>query len=172
MQPRIEPLTPPYTPEIAEALRKWMPPGSALEPLALFRVLARSPLLFERMRPLGSALLGKLPLPAAERELVILRTCTRAGADYEWGVHVSAFAATAGLGEREIAATRSGDTTGLPPRWALLIRLCDELHDTATLSDGLFAALAAEYPPERILELVVLAGFYRTISYIINAARP
>jgi hypothetical protein len=35
--PRIAPLASPYEAEIATALAKWMPPGSAWEPLKLFR---------------------------------------------------------------------------------------------------------------------------------------
>jgi alkylhydroperoxidase family enzyme len=171
MKPRIAPLDPPHPADIEAALRKWMPPGAAVEPLALFRTLARHPLLFERMRPLGSALLGKLSLAAAERELVILRTCARAGADYEWGVHVAAFAAAAGLGEAELRATRSGDGATLPERQRLILRLCDELHDTATVSDALWDALSRHFAPEQALELTVLAGFYRLISYVINVAR-
>ncbi|HEX9104014.1 MAG TPA: carboxymuconolactone decarboxylase family protein, partial [Polyangia bacterium] len=84
---RIAPLEPPYPPEIAASLHKWMPPGAAVEPLALFRTLQRHPALAERMRPLGAFLLGKTSLTLRERELVILRACARCGAEYEWGVH-------------------------------------------------------------------------------------
>ena len=37
--PRIAPLEPPYPPDTEAALRKWMPPGSPLAPLLLFRTL-------------------------------------------------------------------------------------------------------------------------------------
>ena len=52
--PRIAPLEPPYEPAIGAMLEKWMPPGSAIEPLALFRTLAVHDELFARMRPLGA----------------------------------------------------------------------------------------------------------------------
>src|SRR5438552_8948232 len=90
--PRIAPLEPPYAPEALEALTKWMPPGSGAEPLKLFRTLTRHPTLSARMRPLGAALLGRGTIPLRARELLILRTCARCGAEYEWGVHVTAFA--------------------------------------------------------------------------------
>ena len=32
--PRIAPLEPPYEPAIEALLKQWMPPGSAIEPLA------------------------------------------------------------------------------------------------------------------------------------------
>src|SRR5207302_8614704 len=106
--PRIEPLQPPYEPPVAEFLTRWMPPGSAIEPLALFRTLPVSLPLSDRMRPLASGLL-RGSLPARQRELVILRACARCGAEYEWGVHVSAFARVAALSDEEIAATTRAD---------------------------------------------------------------
>lgn len=61
------------------------------------------------------------------------------------------------------------------PAWAdrdrLLIRLVDELHDTCCISDGLWSALAAVYRDDQLLELVIIAGWYRLISYVINALR-
>ncbi|WP_255361369.1 hypothetical protein [Mycobacterium sp. 852002-51971_SCH5477799-a] len=38
---RIAPLGPPYEPGLEALLEKWMPPGSGMQPLALFRVLGR-----------------------------------------------------------------------------------------------------------------------------------
>ena len=53
--PRIDPVSPPYTPEAAAMLARWMPrDAGALEPLALFRVLARRLDLASRMLPLGA----------------------------------------------------------------------------------------------------------------------
>src|SRR5437762_6510842 len=98
---RIAPVEPPYAPPVAEMLSKWMPPGAAVPPLALFRTLVQHPRLSDRMRPLGAALLGSATIAPRDRELVILRTCARVGAEYEWGVHVSAFAAAVGLDRSE-----------------------------------------------------------------------
>src|SRR5215213_906062 len=107
--PRIPPLEPPYEPELAETLAKWMPPGAEVEPLKLFRTLALHPGLASRMRPLGSAILSKGILPAREREIVLHRTCARAGAAYEWGVHAATFAPMVGLTDQQIIATAHGD---------------------------------------------------------------
>jgi alkylhydroperoxidase family enzyme len=141
-----------------------MPPGSPVEPLALFRTLARSSMLFERMRPLGAGLLAKGALAPRDRETVILRTCARCGAEYEWGVHVTAFARPLGLSDAEIAATRDGGPD-------LLLLAADELHDRGTLSDAVLAALRQRFSDEQILEILALAGFYHLISYLANGAR-
>ena len=155
-------------------LAKWMPPGAEVEPLKLFRTLAVHPGLFSRMRPLGSAILAKGILPPREREIVLHRTCARAGADYEWGVYAVAFAGAVGLSEEQIVATAAGGADD--PAWSderdrLLVRLADELYDTATLSDELYEQLAAQWSAPELLELVAITGFYRLISSVINVAR-
>jgi alkylhydroperoxidase family enzyme len=172
--PRITPITPPYAPDTEAMLRKWMPPGSAVEPLALFRTLAVHPELMARMRPLGAAILGHGLVEPREREIVILRTCARAGAEYEWGVHVTAFGRAVGLDAARLAATAATpaapDGSPWSEREALLVRLVDELHDTATVSPALWAELAARWTPPQLLELVVMAGWYRLIAVVVNAA--
>lgn len=44
----------------------------------------------------------------------------------------------------------------------------DELHDTARLSQSAWDALRAHYEDAQLLELLVLTGWYRTISYLAN----
>jgi 4-carboxymuconolactone decarboxylase len=169
---RIPPLEPPYDDATAEMLRKWMPPGGDVEPLRLFRTLAVHDDLASRMRPLGAGILGHGRIDAREREIVIHRTCALSGAEYEWGVHVLAFGQPLGLTDEQIAATVTG--TAADDCWserdALLIRLCDELHETATVSDLLWTELAKQWSPDLLIELLVTAGWYRLLSYVINAA--
>jgi 4-carboxymuconolactone decarboxylase len=171
--PRIPPIEPPYEPDIEESLRKWMPPGADVEPLKLFRTLMVHPELASRMRPLGAALLGRPTVEPREREIVIHRATARAGAEYEWGVHAVAFGRPLGLTDEQVKATASGGAgdPAWPDRDRLLIRLVDELHDTATVSDELWAELEREWERPQLLELVVCAGWYRLIAQVINAAR-
>ena len=170
---RIAPIEPPYEPDIEDSLRTWMPPGAEIEPLKLFRTLMVHPELASRMRPLGAGLLGHPTIDPREREIVIHRATARSGAEYEWGVHAVAFGRPLGLSDDQIAATASGDSDdqAWSPRERLLVRLVDELHDTATVSDALWSELEAEWTPAQLLELVVLAGWYRLLSQVITAAR-
>ncbi len=172
-QPRIAPLQPPYEPETDDMLKRWMPPGATIEPLALFRTLAIHPDLMSRMRPLGSGILNHGEVPARDREIVLHRTCARAGAEYEWGVHAATFASAVGLSEDQVAGTAapSADEASWAPEDADLIRLADELHDTCAVSDELWARLAERYTDRQLLELVIIAGWYRTIAYVTNAVR-
>jgi alkylhydroperoxidase family enzyme len=170
--PRIQPLEPPYDPEIKATLVKWMPPNSG-EPLALFRTLARHPMLLDRMRPLGAGLLGRGLLPARVRELLILRTSARCRATYEWSVHVTAFAQTAGLDRETVQMTATAAPEVLAVRRdddALVFRVADELHDASTLSDELYGLLRERWGESEILEMVAVAGWYHLISFIIRAA--
>ena len=152
---------------------KWMPPGAAVEPLVLFRTLFVNPELSSRMRPLGAAILGHGLIEAREREIVILRTCARCGGEYEWGVHAAAFSAAVGLTEQQVQATASGASDD--PAWSerdrLLIGLADQLYETNDIDDELWAELAGDFSAPELMELLIMAGWYRTLSYVINAAR-
>lgn len=169
--PRIAPLEPPYEAAIETMLDKWMPPGAGQEPLALFRTLAAHPELMSRMRPLGAGILGHGRVAPREREIVIHRTCARARAEYEWGVHVIAYGKPLGLTDAQVAATVNGDADD--PAWSdsdkLLIRLADELHDTTNVTASLWAELAEHYAEAQLLELLIIAGWYRLLSGVINA---
>lgn len=167
MASRIPPLPEPWPADIADELRAMMPPG--VPPLALFRVLARSPRILRKIR--ASNLLDRGPLERRERELVILRTCARCGSEYEWGVHVAIFARRFGLTDAEVAGTRRADWRDAlwSERDRLLIRLVDELHEQAALSDALWNALRPLWSHEQLIELLVLVGFYHTISFVTNA---
>src|SRR5437588_2673013 len=159
-RPRIAPLDPPYEPEIEASLRKWMPPGAETEPLKLFRTLTVHDELASRMRPLGAGILGHGRVEPREREIVIHRTCARAGAEYGWGVHVLAFGKPLGLSDEQIAATVQGRPDD--PAWsehdAQLIRLADELHETATVSESLWTQLSERFSGDQLLELLITAG--------------
>jgi len=169
--PRIAPLEPPHPPARAEALARWMPPGSPLEPLALFRTLLHGPALADAMWPLGAHLLSRRSgLPIRARELVILRVCARCRCAYEWGVHAAAFGAAAGLDAAALRATWSGrpEDPALAPEDAPLLALVDELHAKGRVSDLTWGALAARFDPPRLLALLVLAGWYHAIAYVAN----
>ena len=165
---RIAPLEPPYEAEIQSQFDRIM---RGARPLMLFRVMASSPRAWEKFR--AGSLLDRGPLTLREREIVIDRTCALTGCEYEWGVHVTAFAQAAGLTEAEIRATvREGADA---PCWSVseqaLIAAVDALHARATLTDGEFSALSSYYDEAKIIEIILLCGFYRTVSYLANGLR-
>ena len=140
-------------------------------PLLLFTTLARDRRLFFKF--FNSGLLDRGHLTIRQREIVIDRVTASCGAEYEWGVHVSVFAAKAGLTEQQITSL----TVGGPEDacWTdaerLLIRLCDSLHEDCSVDDALWAELSRHNDDETLLELLMLAGTYRTVSYLVNSLR-
>lgn len=171
--PRIAPLAPPYDPEVAAELDRWMPPGG-MDPLALFRTLGVNLPLAEVMRPLGAHLLSRRSgLDPLAREVVITRVCARHRCDYEWGVHVVAFGPAVGLSPEQVADTAAPDVD--PALWAerelALLALADELCGTGGVTDGTWARLAAHFDDAQLLTLLVLAGWYSVISFVANGAR-
>ncbi len=166
---RIAPAEPPYSEPVAAALQRLMPEG--VPPLVLFRTLAVNERVFSRL--MAGGLLDKGSVSLRERELVIDRTCWRCGSEYEWGVHVAFFGERVRLTPEEVRGLCMDDVDATPfsPRERLLLRLCDELHASSTVSDALWEQLAREWAPGQLLELLVLAGYYHTISFLTNALR-
>ena len=68
-QPRVKPLSEPYSPEVAETLRRMMPPG--VEPLKLFRTVAHNPAILERFRTTGAYILNYGTIDPLDREVII-----------------------------------------------------------------------------------------------------
>lgn len=170
--PRIPPLEPPYAPVTEAILAKWMPAGTEVEPLRLLRTLVRHDELASRMRPVGAGILGHGRVEPRLREVVIHRTCALTGAEYEWGVHAVVFGRPLGFTEEQLASTVTGGADD--PVWSTtegaVFKLADELHATSSVSDALFAELQSLFSADQILELVVTAGWYHVIAFVINAA--
>jgi alkylhydroperoxidase family enzyme len=163
---RIGPLEPPYAPEIQQQIDRIM---RGAPPLKLFRVMAGHARAWEKFR--AGSLLDPGPLSLREREIVIDRTSARNGCEYEWGVHVALFAGAAELSEEQVRATVLGEAAAAcwPIAEQTLIAAVDALHERATLSDAEFKALSSHYDGDQILEIILLCGFYRTVSYLANA---
>jgi alkylhydroperoxidase family enzyme len=160
---RIAPLAPPYAPDIQQQFDRIM---RGAPPLMLFRVVAGNARAWEKFRA-GSLLDGG---PLSLREIVIDRTGALTKCEYEWGVHVALFAEVARLTDEQVRATVLEGANA--PCWTqseqALIAAVDALHHRATLSADEFAALSAHYDDAKIFEVMLLCGFYRTVSYLAN----
>jgi alkylhydroperoxidase family enzyme len=165
---RMAPAAEPLSDDIQQAIDAIM---RGRPPLLLFTTLARDRRLFFKF--FSSGLLDRGHLTVRQREIVIDRVTASCGAEYEWGVHVSVFAAKAGLTEAQIISLTVGGPadTCWNDAERLLIRLCDSLHDDCTVDDALWAELTRHHTDEALLELLMLAGTYRTVSYLVNSLR-
>lgn len=168
MPARIEPATPPFGDDISGPLNRLM---KGQPPLRLFTTLARDPRLFQKF--FAGGLLDKGNLSIRQREIVIHRTTALCRSEYEWGVHVTAFSTLAGLTPEQVKATVAGSAN--EACWSaedqVLVRLCDSLHEHSDVDGGLWIELQKYFAEEAIIELLMLAGFYRTVSYLTNGLR-
>ena len=165
---RVAPVEPPYAEDVQASFDAIM---RGAPPLLLFRTVAQNPRVLQRMMAGGLLDRGSIPLRA--RELVILRTCARCRAEYEWGVHVATFAAKAGLDERQLRSTVHGspDDDCWQADDAIVLRLADQLHDRNDVDDALWRSAADRFSAAQLVELVILAGLYHAVSYLVNALR-
>jgi alkylhydroperoxidase family enzyme len=150
-------------------LDRLMRPG--LPPLTLLTTLARDTRLFTRFHRGG--LLDKGHLTLHQREIVIDRVTARCGSEYEWGVHVAFFAGQAELDEAQLRSLvrGSGDDACWSAQDRVLVQVCYQLHANCDLDDTVWYELRQMFSEAAIIEVLMLAGFYRTVSYLTNALR-
>ena len=139
--------------------------------LNIFRTLGHHRPLFKAFLTLGSQLLGSGELPEREREIVILRVGRRARSEYEFGQHTR-IGGAAGLTDAEIA--RLADLGTSLSEWsdddAALVAMADELCADDVVSDATWKQLATRWNDNELLELLMLGGFYRMVSGLLNSA--
>lgn len=166
---RIAPAQPPFGADVQAWLDRTMPPGKP--PLLLFTTLARDERLCRKF--FSGGLLERGHLTLRQREIVIDRTTALCRSEYEFGVHIAAFGPKVQLTPAQVhALVHAGPDADC---WSdddrLLLRWCDALHHDCDVDDALWAAMRRRFSDEAMLELLLLAGFYRTVSYLTNALR-
>ena len=146
-----------------------LPATDGQRQLNIFRTLGRNKPLYKGFLALGGHLLGGGGVPAREREIVILRAGFRCGSEYEFGQHTR-IGRDAGLTDEEIA--RLAEVGDL--RWSdddgALVDMVDELCEYDVVSDQTWQRLSIRWTDEHLLELIVLAGYYRLVSGLLNSA--
>ncbi len=136
-------------------------------PLNIFGVMAHHPKLMKRFNLMGGFLLNKGVVPARERELVILRIGWNCQAIYEFGQH-TVIGLDCGVTQEEIDAIAGGEGHGWSAEDQLLLDMADDLCAGDCVSDATYAGLAEHWSEAQLIELVVVAGFYRLVSGFLN----
>lgn len=145
-------------------------PAAADDPrqLNIFRTLVHNRPLYKGFLALGGHLLGGGVLPAREREIVVLRTGWRAGSEYEFGQHTR-IGGDAGLTDEEIARLATDASAGWSEDDAALVAMVDELCADDVVSESTWQRLRACWDEAQLLELLVLCGYYRLVSGLLNS---
>jgi 4-carboxymuconolactone decarboxylase len=136
--------------------------------LNIFATLGKNESLAKGFYRLGGHLLQGGVLPERERELVILRVGWRSGSEYEFGQH-TAIGQRAGLTLAEIERVAECGTGEWDENDQCLITFVDELCDENIVSDATWQKLEHRFNESQLLELLILAGFYRLVSGFLNS---
>lgn len=164
----LRPISEPFDPEVAAILSTY--PNRDGYVLKLFRVFANS------VRFLRKGTVNLLdrdsPISMRLREIVILRVTANNHCEYEWGVHVGAFATHVGLTDEQVQATRldTPDASCWTDQEALALRVVDEVCATGSLQPRTLARFQAQWDVAQQLEILALCGNYHTISFVANVA--
>jgi 4-carboxymuconolactone decarboxylase len=139
--------------------------GSVRGPMAL---LMHNPPLADRVAELGSQLRFRGGLSGAERELAILTAGREVEAGYEWVAHEPLGLQEGTRPEAIDVLRRQASTDGLEPRERVIIDAVRTIMREHRLSDAQYATVQDELGKSGIVELVVLAGYYGLIGYVLN----
>jgi 4-carboxymuconolactone decarboxylase len=106
-------------------------------------------------------------LDARTRELVILSTAARLGAEYEWTNHVPG-ARAAGVTAEEIDALRAGDTAPFGGADLAALRYAAAVEER-TVDDALWREASAAFSPVELLDMTMVVAFYGLASRLVLA---
>lgn len=162
----LQPLDPPFDPEIAKLLANYPQQNGYI--LTLFRTFANSERFLRKAVP--NLLDRDSPLSLRTREIVILRTTANRNCEYEWGVHVAIFANAAKLSADHIAATHAENSDIWSAKERRLITSIDQLCEIGSLEEKPLCDFESDWTKAEQLEILALIGTYSTISFVANVA--
>ena len=165
----LKPLEAPFPKESEEVLKNYPRINGYL--LKLFRMFANSPRFLEKAVP--NLLDEGSPLSLRQRELVIQRVTALHVCEYEWGVHIAVFAATATITAQEITWLLHEEVH--QSEWSekdfLLLNFTTQLIRQGGPDETTSTALRNHFSREQQLEICALCGTYSTISFAANSAQ-
>lgn len=131
-------------------------------------ILMHVPPLAVRVAETGDQLRFHGLLPAADRELAMLTTGREVEARFEWQAH-EPIALREGVRPEAIEVVRSqGSTAGLMPREQIVVEVVRSLYRSHGIPNELYQRALAEFSTPQLVELVVLAGHYGLLGFILN----
>lgn len=104
------------------------------------------------------------------RELVVLRSAWRSGGRYILAQHLS-YCRQIGMSDEEIFGIEDPvGCSAYSPLDLALIKMADELHETATISEETRAVLKQTFSPDELVVLLISGGFWRMACGFLNSA--
>ena len=134
-------------------------------------ILIRHAELYKAHMDVAKKYLSDCEMDIRDRELAILRIGWLSRAPFEWGSHVK-IAKRNGITSEEIARLIEGSSApGWSKRDRAIIRAVEELHSDSMISDDTWSNLQEFYNDKKLIEVVILAGQYKTVAYYQNSLR-
>jgi alkylhydroperoxidase family enzyme len=134
------------------------------------RGLLHSPTAAAAVTHVIDTLIFRGAVPDRIRELVILRIGWRSASEYVFCQHVR-YSRELGIPDEEILGVRDpGHCPAFSDTDRRVIDLADELHDSVRVTRPTWTALEKVFTPSELVELVLIAGFWRMIAGFNNSA--
>jgi alkylhydroperoxidase family enzyme len=141
------------------------------EDKAALEILIRHAELYKAHVEVAKKYLSDCEMNIRDRELAILRIGWLSQAPFEWGAHVK-IAKRNGITSEEITRVIEGSSAqGWSKHDRAIVRAMEELHFDSMITDDTWADLQQLYSDKKLIELVILAGQYKTVAYYQNALR-
>jgi 4-carboxymuconolactone decarboxylase len=150
---------------VVDGVRKPREDKTALE------ILIRHAELYKAHLEVAQKYLSDCEMDIRDRELAILRIGWLSQAPFEWGSHVK-IAKRNGITSEEIERVIEGSSAaGWSKHDRAIVRAMEELHFDSMITDDTWADLQEFYNDKKLIELVILAGQYKTVAYYQNSLR-
>ena len=165
---RISPIRPGSRPELAAQEAQIMAERGRVSPL--YQVLLNSPPVAHGWEQMMSAIRNRNSLPAALRELVILRVAVLNRAAYEFDAHVP-HALAGGASQAAIDATRQEPLPAdvFSPDERLVLELTDTMTRAIDVPDALFERVRARFDDQGLIDVIATVASYNMVSRFLVA---
>jgi len=167
---RIAPLTVDEVSDRTKAVLETTKQVDATRVVNIFGTLAHHPHALQHGVALGGAFMFRSKIGDRAREIVIIRVARNTKCAYEYAQHLK-LAPAWGLPEEQCVAllhTEIGDA--FDDLEKAIVRAVDELCADDVVSDETWATLATQWDDQQLVEVVMLAGYYRMLAGLLNSA--
>ncbi|KGN39661.1 carboxymuconolactone decarboxylase family protein [Knoellia aerolata] len=141
--------------------------GSLVGP---FGLMLHVPHLGQSLQELGAAVRYLTSFTDREREIAILTAASELDSDFEWWAHTR-IGRSVGLSDEELDGIRSGgfaQRADVDPMEAAVHEAVRLLSARESLDDPTYAGLVTVLGEVRLMELVVLTGYYATLALMLH----
>ena len=168
---RMPPMDPESMDDAQKAAAQEMIAGPRGAVKGPFIPMLRSPELMNRLQKVGEYLRFQSSLDTRLNEFVMLITARHLTNQFEWRVHYP-LALKAGVKAEVLDALAEGRRpAGMAADEEIAYDVCDELFRTHGVCDTTYRRAVASFGERGVIDMVGLAGYFTTVSLIMNVAR-